>query len=110
MEYRTWTCINGYRDCSQHAACDAQCAKKNLGMKIKVMTFKASGKYYTEESSVRVPDEFATPWDMCDWMKREIKEGRIPGLVDGAKNFHVLVTDLDTGLPYLFPLNQKEVL
>ena len=78
-------------------------------MKIKVTTFKPSGKYYTEEAEVEVP--VAHPWEMGTWMLQLIKESRIPGIEPGGvHDFHVLVEDLDTGIPYLFPFDQKEVL
>ena len=77
-------------------------------MRVKITTFKPSGKYYSEEPEVKVP--VAWPWEMGTWMWREIREGRIPGLVEGAKDFHVLVEDLDTGIPYLFALDQKEIM
>ena len=77
-------------------------------MKIKVTTFKPSGKYYTDaEIEVFAPNH----WEMIETVKMYIRENRIPGLKPGGiHNFHVLVKDLDTDIPYLFPLGQKEVL
>lgn len=77
-------------------------------MKIKVTTFKPSGKYYTDiEIEVFAPNH----WEMVETIKKYIRELRIPGIEpEGAREFHVLVEDLDSGIPYLFPLGQKETL
>lgn len=72
------------------------------------MRIKVTTKYYTEEKEVHVPVVWS--WEIGTWMLQQIEEGRIPGLIPGATEFHVLVKDLDTGIPYLFPLGQKEVL
>ncbi|KKN06531.1 hypothetical protein LCGC14_1076150 [marine sediment metagenome] len=78
-------------------------------MRIKVTTFKPSGKYYTDVKTEIVT--FSRPWEMVSIMMSMIRENRIPGIEPGGiHDFHVLVEDLDTGIPYLFPLGQKEVL
>ena len=78
-------------------------------MRVKVTTFKPSGKYYTHVEGLQIcaPNH----WEMIETIKKYIREERIPGLEPGARqDFHVLVEDLDSGIPYLFPLGQKEVL
>ncbi len=72
-------------------------------MKINVTTFKPSGKYYTEET-VKLPVEHHH--EMVPYVKQLIADRKIPGLVEGATGYHVLITssDVDFVVPTFFPL------
>ena len=78
-------------------------------MRVKVITFKPSGKYYTESEEVEV--NIIGPWELSVVALKWREEGRIPGLEPGMNHdFHMLVTDVETTILYLFPLGQREVL
>lgn len=61
---------------------------KDDQMKVKLTYFKLSGKYYHN-------DEYDTSeidlWKIWNEVEEMLLQGRLPGLVDGAKKFMVLV-------------------
>ena len=81
-------------------------------MKVKVVTYKPSGKYYTEAVE-DIPVRFFH--EMVEYMREEIVERRIPGLEPGGdQNYHVLVivlvaedSNIVEGLTQFFPIGMK---
>lgn len=73
-------------------------------MKIRVDTFKSTGKFYTEEL-LDCPSDIANSYEAFDFLMVFIQtKHRIPGLAQGALEFHVLATlvdDTHSGVPRL---------
>ncbi len=71
--------------------------------KVEVTSFKLTGKYYTESLYEPKAHNY---WDMLKEMRGLVESGPIPGLVEGAKDYHVLVTPLhhdgSHGVSHLF--------
>lgn len=72
-------------------------------MKVRVTVFKSSGKYYTDEE-IELPVDHHH--EMVEYIRNLIAEKKIPGLVEGADEFHVLAVLIDengdVGVPHLF--------
>ena len=72
-------------------------------MLVDVAVFKQSGKFYTD---VRHEFEAGDYWAMVEETRGLIEAKKIPGMVEGAEGYHVLVTpvwpDGNMGVPHLF--------
>ena len=65
--------------------------------------FKKSGKYYSDgKATLEAPSWY----DVVELIKTIHKEGNLPGLVSGAKEFHIMA-DI-AGVPALFVLDNLE--
>lgn len=67
-----------------------------------VIVFKRSGKFYTDARHEFEADSY---WGVVEEMRGLLANKRIPGMVEGAEGFHVLVTPYGPdgpGVPRLF--------
>jgi hypothetical protein len=71
---------------------------------VKLIYFKASGKYYSEgDINLETTDFYST----IKTIRQLREEGNLPGLVRGAKDFIILITREDMSLPHLLPIEKE---
>lgn len=68
-------------------------------MEIKIVFFKDTGKYYTEET-VKLPDGMDQAWQIADWLRETQKQHKEMHLV-------AMLDELDSGVPVLIPAGQR---
>lgn len=69
--------------------------------KVKLQYFKRMGKYY---SSGEYETAEAHLFEVVNEVRRMKVEGKLPGLVDGAREFIVLIEDQEPwGVPHIIP-------
>lgn len=56
--------------------------------KVKLTYFKKSGKYYSEGEYITTLEHMH---QIFEEVGKRIKSGRLPGLIEGVNDFHVLV-------------------
>lgn len=74
-------------------------------IRAKVTTFKASGKFYSEETH---DFHVRYAFDLPIAMRALMNTGNIPGLREGAKEFHCVVQEEGSDVPHL--LINKDIL
>ncbi len=72
---------------------------KNTGTSIKVLFFKETGKYYTEET-IQIPDGSMQVFEILDWLQSNIRQH--PGMYLTAT-----LDELNQGYPILIPAGQR---
>ena len=68
--------------------CSSQLYKDNRPYDVKLTYFKPTGKWYAD-NMIRTMD--VRPWQICADVRELRNLGRLPGLVEGARDFHILV-------------------
>lgn len=66
---------------------------------IKLVFFKDTGKYYTEET-VEIPDKGMQVFQIVDWLRENVKSCKGMTLV-------AMLDELDHGYPIMIPGNQR---
>lgn len=62
--------------------------RKELKTHVKLIYFKESGKYYSEGEYQTEQTQF---YQLVDEVRQMKRNGKLPGLVDGAREFSVLI-------------------
>ena len=71
--------------------------------KVKLTYFKESGKYYSEGEFETEHPEYHD-WLIIADIKRMVKAGKLPGLIQGCTEFHILMSG-ETVVPALILKN-----
>lgn len=63
-----------------------------MGFKVELQYFKKSGKFYSEGDYVSEKEDM---YHIFDEVRGMLEDGRLPGLADGCREFHIYINAVD---------------